>query len=313
MKFVYMGTPDFAVLPLEALINAGFEPLCVYSQPDRPKGRGMTLSQPPVKVFASSQGINVRQPERIRDTGIYDELRALEPDVIVVAAYGKILPREILDIPRLGCVNIHASLLPKYRGAAPIQWAVVNGESETGVTTMLMSEGLDEGDILLTDRTPIAQEETAGELYGRLSRMGAPLIVDTLRLIESGHALPVPQNGLEASYAPMIKKEDARIDFSREPQEILNLVRGFNPWPTAFTEIGGAALKVHRAAAGDGDSGQPYGAVVAADTARGLSIACRGGAVTLLDVQPQGKRVMTAREYLMGYRVAPGTIAGQRI
>lgn len=311
MRLVYMGTPDFAVGPLEALAEAGFEILRVYSQPDRPKGRGMTLAPPPVKVFAAARGIEVRQPEKVRDGAVCAELRALNPDVIVVAAYGKILPREMLDIPKHGCVNIHASLLPKYRGAAPIQWAIVNGENETGVTTMLMSEGLDEGDILLVDKTRIGPRETAGELYGRLSKMGSGLIVETLRRIESGRSAPFPQDGSEASYAPIIKKSDARIDFTKSPFEIVNLVRGFNPWPVAFADIGGAPLKVFSAEAEEGGAGGRPGEVLMADAARGLKIACEGGAVTLLDVQPQGKRVMTAREYLMGYPIKEGTVIGR--
>ncbi len=311
MRLVYMGTPDFAVGPLKALAEAGFEVLCAYSQPDRPKGRGLTLTPPPVKAFALSRGIDVRQPERVKNEAVYDELRAMAPDVIVVAAYGRLLPREILDIPKHGCVNIHASLLPKYRGAAPIQWSIVKGEKETGVTTMLMSEGLDEGDILLAEKTPIGPDETAGELYARLSGMGSQLIVETLRLIESGRAASVPQDGTRASFAPIIKKSDARIDFSLRAEEIVNLVRGFNPWPVAYTDFGGAMLKVYRAEEAGKDESGVCGEVLVADAARGLRVACEGGAVTLLEVQPQGKRVMTAREYLMGYPLKAGTIAGR--
>jgi len=303
-----MGTPDFAVPSLQALLDAGHEVCAVITQPDKPKGRGYTLTPPPVKELAVQRGIPVFQPSTLRGVDAAEQIRALRPDGIVVTAYGKLLPKAILDIPRFGCINVHASLLPKYRGAAPIQWSVINGDAVTGVTTMYMAEGLDTGDMLQKEQTEIGPEETAGELHDRLARIGADLLVKTLRAVEDGPAVRVPQTEEGTCYAPMLTKELSHVDWNQPAQTIHNLVRGLSPWPVASTVFQGKLLKIHRTRPTDPVSGIP-GQVAAAD---GRFIICCGDhtAIELLQVQQEGKKKMGGTDYLRGHSSADGTVLG---
>ena len=247
MNIVYMGTPDFAVKPLEKIIEGGHTVLSVFTQPDKPKGRGYAMTPPPVKECALKYGISVYQPVSMKDGEAFKILSELEPDVIVVVAYGKILPKDILELPKYGCINVHASLLPKYRGAGPIQWCVLNGEQKTGVTTMNMAEGLDTGDMLFKSETQIGENETASELHDRLSVMGAELIVKTLTAVENNTLVPQKQNDEESSYAPMLTKELCNIDWSKSAQEVHNKVRGLNSWPVAVTFANGKMVESGKA------------------------------------------------------------------
>ena len=304
MRIVFMGTPDFAVPCLEALIGAGHDVAAVFTRRDKPVGRRQVLQAPPVKALALGKGIPVYQPDTLRGAETERILRDLDPDVIVVAAYGKILPKNLLSLPRYGCVNVHASLLPKYRGAAPIQQAVLDGEAATGVTTMRMAEGLDTGDILLRESTPIGPDETSGELAARLSRIGAGLIVKTLAALRAGTVVPVPQNDAESSYAPMLTKERSPVDWTRTAREIHNQVRGLNPWPCAATGFGGKGLKIRRTRVAENAAGKP-GQVFPGGA---FLVACGGGtALELLEVQPEGGRRMSGTDFLRGHR-APGMI-----
>jgi len=291
MRIAFMGTPAFAVPCLERLIRDGHEILAVFCQPDRPKGRKMQITPPPVKQAALAHGLCVEQPEKLRNnTDVFALLRSLAPELIVVVAYGKILPQEILDIPKHGCINVHASLLPRYRGAAPIQWAVLNGESETGVTTQRMDAGIDTGDILLQAKTPISEEMTAGELHDILSELGAEVLSDTLKLLGQGKLVPHKQDDSLASYAPMLSKALSLLDFARPAHALHNQVRGLNPWPGAVMEFEGRPLKVHKARVAQQD-GSP------------LRILCGDGKhLELLTVQAEGKRTMGADEFLNGLR-----------
>ena len=301
MRIVFMGTPDFAVPSLQALLDAGHEIAAVYTQPDKPVGRRQLLTPPPVKELALRCGLPVYQPTKLRDGTEAARLRELAPDLIAVVAYGRILPKEILEIPRLGCVNVHGSLLPKYRGAAPIQWAVINGETETGITTMVMGEGLDTGDILMVQRTPIDPEETAGELFERLAPMGAACLVKTAAALEAGRIAPVKQDESRATYAPMLEKKMAALDFTRSAGELHNLIRGLNPWPVAVTDFAGKRLKVFAARVEKG-SGEP-GTVL--DAGR-FVVACGDGALRFTEVQLEGSRRMSAGEFLRGKKLFVG-------
>ena len=302
MRIVFMGTPDFAVPCLEALIRENFDVAGVFSQPDKPRGRGHKASPTPVKELALRHGIPVCQPEKLRDGQALSILRELAPELIVVVAYGRILPREILELPKHGCVNVHASLLPKLRGAAPIQWSVINGDRETGVTTMFMAEGLDAGDMILSLKTDISPDEKAGELFLRLAPLGAKALVKTIRLIQSGQAARVKQDESLATYAPMITKELANLDFTKEPEALCNLIRGLNPAPMAFTRLDGKVLKVAAAKPAPGFCGKP-GEIL--DEKR-LIIGSGSGAIELLSVRPEGKKPMTGEEFLRGKRLAAG-------
>jgi methionyl-tRNA formyltransferase len=304
VKIVFMGTPEFAVPSLLSLIEAGHRVTAVFTRRDRPVGRKQILTSPPVKAQAQGRGIPVFQPDTLRSAEAAEIIARFQPDVIVVAAYGKILPKNILNLPRFGCVNIHASLLPKYRGAAPIQQAVLDGETVTGVTTMQMAEGLDTGDILLSSRTEIGPEETSGELTVRLAGIGAKLIVRTLSGLKEGTVTPIPQNDAESSYAPMLTKERSPIDWSRPAAQIHNQVRGLSPWPGAVTVFGGKKLKVHRTRPAGTGTGVP-GQIL---PGRELKIACGGGTVLeLLEVQPEGGKRMSGPDFLRGHP-AQGTV-----
>ena len=301
MRIVFMGTPDFAVPCLKSLISAGHDVCAVFTQPDKPKGRGYALTPSAVKVTALEYQIEVFQPKTLRTAEAAEIIRRLNPDVVVVVAYGKILPKEILDIPRMGCLNVHGSLLPKYRGAAPIQWSVINGDKVTGVTTMYMAEGIDTGDILLTEQTKIGDDETSGELYDRLKLIGAELIVKTLSEIECGTVKQTPQSEENTCYAAMLTKDLSRIDWSKSADVVHNLVRGLSPWPVANTTYHNKLLKIYQAKKVDGFKGIP-GQVVVAD---GLFIVCcgTGSAVELVEVQYEGGKRMGGKDFLRGHPV----------
>lgn len=305
MRIVFMGTPEFAVPCLSRLLADGHEIAGVFAQPDRPKGRGHKLAPPPVKELALARGLPVYQPEKLRDGAALDLLRSLAPELAVVVAYGRILPKELLETPPLGCVNVHGSLLPKYRGAAPIQWSVLNGDGMGGVTTMYMAEGLDSGDMILQSATPIGEDETSGELFERLSQMGAELLSETVKLIGAGGAPRRPQNDAEATTAPMLDKAMAEIDFSQPARKVHKLICGMNPWPVAHTAVDGAPVKVYRSRVTEG-SGAP-GTVL---PGKGLTVACGQGAVELLEVQGPGGKRMNAVDYLRGHPLRRPRLGG---
>ncbi len=295
-----MGTPDFAVPSLAALLEAGHEVAAVYTQPDKPKGRGHKLQPPPVKVLAEEKGIPVLQPTTLRTPEAAETLRAFAPELIVVAAYGKILPPEILRIPPRGCINVHGSLLPKYRGAAPIQWAVLNGEKKTGVTIMQMAEGMDTGDILAVRETEIGEDETSGELFDRLMMLGADLLIETVERLSE--ITPVPQDEAEATLAPMIRKEMAQIDWTQSASKIHDLVRGMCPSPTAFCTLGEKRVKVFavRALPENGTPGE------IAELHGELAVFCGSGAVQLLEIQPENGKRMRGADYARGHALLGG-------
>lgn len=305
MRIVFMGTPEYCVPTLEKLLGAGHDICAVFCQPDKPAGRKQILTPPPTKVFADRHGIPVFQPLTLRDGTALSAIKSLAPDIIVVVAYGKILPKEILDFPKYGAINGHASILPKLRGASPIQWAIVSGERRTGVTVMRMDEGMDTGDILSVFETDILPDETAGELFSRLSVITADLIAETLTDIENGNAVAVKQNDDLATYAPIISKEMAHLDFSKTARELSCAVRGFNPWPVAYCFIEGKRLKVLSAAVCTGFSGNA-GEVIFSDGR--LIIGCADNtAIEFLTVQPESKKPMNAADMLKGRKIAVGT------
>lgn len=310
MKIVFMGTPAYAVKTLESLISAGHEVAAVFAQPDKPAGRKHVMTAPPVKLCAEAHCIPVYQPATLKDGAAEEIIKTLAPEVIVVVAYGKILPPAVLRIPKYGCINGHASLLPKYRGAAPIQWCIVSGERRTGVTTMLMDEGMDTGDILETAETEIGEEETADELFERLSVISAELMVSTLEKLTRGELTPVKQCGKEATYAPIIKKEMAFIDFKKyTADEICCAVRGYYSWPCAYFFLGGKRIKLIKAEVA-GEAAKPAGMVVASSGE--LVVACKdGSAVRLVILQPESSKPMTARQMLCGNPVPEGLIIGE--
>jgi methionyl-tRNA formyltransferase len=302
MKIVYMGTPLFAVAPLEALIDKRYNVVLAVTQPDRSAGRGEKMQSPPVKTAALSRGIPVLQPERVRGNAeFFRELEKAEPDLIVVAAYGKILPMEILKLPPMGCVNIHASLLPKYRGAAPIHHAVINGETETGVTLMHMSEGMDEGDIIASRRIEIGRKTTE-TLFAELSALGAGLLADTAPYIESGRAKRIPQDSAAATYAPMLSKADAMVNFSKSPEEIERLIRGMNSRPGAWAKYRGKTMKLFAAEAVGEKSRLPYGSILRADK-NGIAVSAGGGVILLTEIQAPGRRSMRVSEFIKGNEI----------
>jgi methionyl-tRNA formyltransferase len=310
MRALFFGTPEFAVPTLDALVSASHQILAVYTQPDRPKGRGGQLASSPVKDAAIRLRLPIFQPERIRRPENVAALAALEPEVIVVVGYGQIIPQSIIDIPRHGILNVHASLLPKYRGAAPIQWAIANGEPETGITIMRIDAGLDTGDMLLKWDTPILPDETAIELGARLAPQGASLLLEALKRIDAGTAEYTPQNNAGASHAPILKKEDGRVDWSRNARTIYNRLRGFTPWPGAYSSFRSRTLQIVRGVVNDDASEQaPPGALRAEK--RRLFVACgENTLLEFLEVQPEGKKRMSAADFLNGYSVKSGEILG---
>lgn len=296
-----MGTPDFAEHTLRAIYEAGHEIAAVYCQPDKPVGRKQVLTAPPVKEYALSKGLTVYQPQSLRTEEAYNQLKELNPELIVVVAYGKLLPENILKLPKYGCINGHASLLPKYRGASPIQWAIVCGETVTGMSTMYMDVGMDTGDILETKETVIGENETAEQLFDRLAVMGASLMLSTIDKAEKGQLCPKKQDESKATYAPIIKKEMGLIDFSKTAQEIHNLVRGFNSWPIAYCMYGGKRMKVYTTAIRENTNKEP-GTVIKADDS--LVVACKNGtSIELLLVQLEGGKPMQAKDMLKGHKI----------
>ena len=311
MILAFCGTPQFAVPTLEALVAAAHSVCLVVTQPDRPRGRGMELSASPVKQAADRLGIPVTQPATIKDNSKFrTQLETLNPDAIIVVGYGRIIPPWMIDLPRFGDLNLHASLLPKYRGAAPIQWAIANGESVTGVTTMRIDAGLDTGDILLQQEIPILPNDTAVTLAPKLATAGAKLMVETLRGLEKGQLQPTPQDHTQATLAPILKKEDGRMDFARSAHELFNRMRGFQPWPGAFTTFRAKTMQVHSAEVLRLQSGPSPGTIMV-DGAR-LLVGCGAEtALSLLEVQLDGKRRMSARDFINGYKPQSGEHLGQ--
>ena len=308
MRIVFMGTPEFAVPSLNALVEAGYEICGVFTQPDKPKNRGMKLQASPVKEYAMSAELPVFQPMKMRDGEALAVLRELKPDLIVVAAYGKILPVDILELPPLGCVNVHSSLLPKYRGAAPINWAIFNGEDETGVTIQRMAEGVDTGDILAQARTPIDINENAAQLLARLAKLGAGLLMETVRKLETGEARATPQDESRASHAPMLSKELSPMDWGKTARQLHDQVRGLYPWPSAVALLDGIRCKVIRTLLLEEETNQRPGTVLQADK-KGLRVASGDGRVLeILELQPDGKKVMAAAAFLMGHPIQTGTV-----
>ena len=310
MKIVFMGTPDFAEKSLEAVYNAGHEILAVVTNPDRPKGRGMKMVASPVKEFAVSKNLKIYQPEKVRkNVEFIEEIKKLEPDVICVVAYGKILPKEILEIPKLGCINVHGSLLPKYRGAAPIQWAVINGEKVTGVTTMYMDVGMDTGDMILKEKTEIAPDETTGELWDRLAKIGADLLVKTLEQIENKTAPIIPQ-GEDFSMAPMLDKEMSKIDWeSKTAQEIKNLVRGLNPIMGTYAYLNGKKIKIWKVDVVEAyNENVKNGTVLKSDSKDGLYIKAKDGVIKVLEIQGENAKRMNIQDFLRGNQIVVGSI-----
>jgi methionyl-tRNA formyltransferase len=308
LRIVFLGSGSFAIPSFEALVDAGHDVAALVTQPDREKGRGRELAPPPLKPVAVARGMRVLQPRRVREPEAQEALRALRPELQVVVAYGQILPKSVIEIPPLGTVNVHASLLPRLRGAAPIQWSIARGDSETGVTTMLIDEGLDTGPMLLARRLPIEPEETAGDLEPRLARLGAEVLLETVDGLAAGTLRPTPQDHSQATLAPLLKKEDGLLDWTLPATDLANRVRGFHPWPGAFTTVAGRVLKVLRAAVVEG-GGEP-GAVVGVE-GRGLVVAAGAGTrLALLEVQPESRRPMTGAAFAAGARLQPGTRLG---
>ena len=302
MRVVFMGTPDFSVPALEKIAQV-HEVVGVVTQQDRPKGRGHKMQFTPVKEKAMELNLPVYQPERVKAPEFVQVLRELNPDVIVVIAFGQIVSKEILDLPKYGCINVHASLLPKYRGAAPIQWAVINGDKESGVTTMVMAEGIDTGDMLDKTVVPLSPEETGGSLFDRLSLTGAELIVDTLDKLEKGTAVRIPQKEEEATHVGKITKDLGQIDFQKSAEEIERLVRGLNPWPSAYTKLEGKTLKIWKGEVLEGACNEAPGTILCADK-KGIQVATGDGILNILELQAEGKKRMSVRDFLNGYEIS---------
>ena len=309
MKIVYMGTPDFAVPPLAALVENGYEVTAVITQPDKPKGRGKTLMPTPVKEEALKHEIPVYQPAKVRDPEFLETLQKLEPDMIIVAAFGQIIPKVILDMPKYGCINIHASLLPKYRGAAPIQQAVIDGEKESGVTIMKMGTGLDTGDMISQAVVKLREDETGGSLFDRLAETGAELLVGTIPSIENGTAVYTKQpEESPTPYAAMITKQMGLLDFSKSAVVLERLVRGMNPWPSAYTFLNNKTLKVWKCSVESGSCGKDVPGTITDVDKKGIHVACGEGTLILEEVQLEGKKRMETDAFLRGYHVTAGTV-----
>ncbi len=302
MRIVFMGTPEFAVPSLKRLVADGHEIAAVYTNPDKPKNRGMKMTPSPVKVAALEAGIPVIQPRSLREEGVLEELTALAPELIVVAAYGKLLPKAVLELPEYGCINVHSSLLPKYRGAAPINWAMINGEKETGVTIMYMAEGLDTGDIIAQTVTPIQPEENAEELYSRLAELGGALLSDTVVSIANGTARRTPQDDSLHTYAPMLSRELSPIDWNRSAQAIHDQIRGLVPWPATTFELEGKTFKAYASTLA-GSTEKAPGTLLGSDK-QGILFACGDGkALRLTELQAPGKKRMKAADFLRGHKI----------
>jgi len=308
-----MGTPEFAVESLNQIVQAGHNVVGVITQPDRPKGRGKKLAPPPVKEKAIELDLQVYQPEKVREANFIDVLKAVNPEVIIVVAFGQIIPKTILELPSFGCINVHASLLPKYRGAAPIHWAVINGETETGITTMFMDEGLDTGDMLLKERVPIEPNTTTGELHDQLAVLGGQVLVKTLAKLEKGELFPQPQNHELASYAPLLKKEHEKISWEQSAQNIHNLVRGMNPWPGAYTFYKESRLKIRQTYLKENKylTGGKVGEIIAIDD-DGLWVQTSDKPILVSRLQPAGKNKMSAKDFINGYDVTVRQFLGEK-
>lgn len=304
MNIIFMGTPEFAVPTLKALIESNHNVVGVFTQPDKAVGRKQIMTPPPVKVCAEENGIPVFQPNSLKNPEAEELIKSLAPELMVVVAYGKILPLDILNIPKYGCINGHASILPRHRGASPIQWALVCGDKTTGVTTQLMGEGIDTGDILLTEETAILEDETAGQLHDRLSVVTASLMIKTIEGVEKGTITPIKQDDSLANYAPIINKEMGYLKFDKTAEEICNLIRGFNPWPAAYFMLEGKRVKVFAAKVSDSTNKAPATVVKSSGE---LVIACADGtAISLIEIQPEGSKRMSAKDYLVGHKINEG-------
>lgn len=305
-KIIFMGTPEFSLPSLAGLIEEGYPIVGVVTQPDRPKGRGKALAPTPVKTLAQEKGLPVYQPERVRNAEFLEIFHALAPEMVVLVAFGQILPKEIIESPKFGCINVHPSLLPKYRGAAPMNWTLINGETRTGVTIMLMNEGVDSGDILLQEETAIMPDETFDSLHDRLARLGADMLIKTIEMMLAGTVHPSAQNNFQATFAPRLKKEDASIDWNRDATAVVNRIRGLSSQPGAYTVLDGKKFKILKASAeetGAGNAGQ-----VGELTQKGLPVAAKTGVVYVHEVQLEGKKRMSVSEFLRGCRIVPGTV-----
>ena len=316
MNVVYMGTPDFAVNTLEAIVNAGHKVMMVVTQPDKAKGRGKKVLYTPVKEKALEYGLTVSQPIKVSEESFVAQLREMNPDVIVVVAFGQILPESILNIPKYGCINVHASLLPAYRGAAPIQWAVIDGLSESGVTTMYMEKGLDTGDIIMQSRFALAEDETGGSLFDKLAVEGADLLLKTLVQLENGTATRTKQDDSKSSYAKMLSKDMGKLDFSQSATVLERLIRGLNPWPSAYTRLDDKSLKVYEAnvlsddeVATFGSLEQAPGTIIAVDK-KSFTVRCKEGALRIMNLQLEGKKRMDTAAFLLGYKIEIGKVLG---
>lgn len=309
MKVIFMGTPDFSTGVLESIIEAGHEVTAVVTQPDKPKGRGHEMQFTPVKETALKYGLTVLQPKRVKAPEVIEELEKIPADIIVVVAFGQIIPKSILEMKKFGCINVHASLLPAYRGAAPIQWAVVDGLKETGVTIMQMDEGLDTGDMLTKVVVPLDEKETGGSLFDKLSIAGAKLCVETMELIENGEVTPEKQGETTTEYAKMITKDLGRIDFSKSAIEIERLIRGFNPWPSAYTKLGGKTLKIWAADVLEEEYEGAAGEIIKVSKNE-IYVKTGKGTLSLKEIQLEGKKRMTADAFLRGYQLENGMLLG---
>jgi len=309
MRIVFMGTPDFAVPSLKALLRSDHRVVGVVTQPDRPKGRGQEFVVSPIKQLAVQHNIPILQPLKMKDPAFLEALSAWKPDLIVVAAFGRILPKIILDLPPRNCVNVHASLLPKYRGAGPIQWAIINGERETGITTMLMDEGMDTGAILLQERMPIAPDDTAGTLSAKLAEVGGKLLIETIARLEKGALVPQPQEHAQATMAPLLKKEDGLLDWTLTAEQLANRVRGLSPWPGAYTFAKGDRWTIWRTSA-SGQSASAAPGTIHGTTKDAMLVATGKGLLAVTELQPANSRRMTAAQYLAGHPLAPGLVLG---
>ena len=317
MKAIFMGTPEIAAIILKSVLESKHEIVAVVTQPDKPKGRSQgKLAFPPVKELALEHNIPVFQPQKVREEAFLEEIKKLNPDIILVAAYGKLLPKALLELPRFGCINVHASLLPKYRGASPIQWAVLNGEAKSGVTIMYMTEALDAGDIILTEEVELSKEETAGSLHDKLAQIGGPLLLSAMEAIETGKATRIPQNEEEATHVTMLDKAMGNLDFSKSAVELERFVRGLNPWPTAYTKLCGKILKIWKAEVtselmlSKEQRQQEFGTIVTVEK-DAFGILTGEGILVVKELQLEGKKRMTVEEFLRGFSLGLGTLLGR--
>ncbi|HOP99258.1 MAG TPA: methionyl-tRNA formyltransferase [Acetivibrio clariflavus] len=310
MKIVFMGTPEFAIPSLDMLLKEGYDVAAVVTQPDKPKGRGNKMSPPPVKEYAMEHGIEVLQPEKVKTEEFVEKIKAINPDLLVTAAYGKILPKSVLDIPKHGCINVHGSLLPKYRGAAPIQWSIINGEKVTGITTMYTDVGMDTGDMLVKAEIEITEDMTAGELHDKLSVLGAEVLKETLKRLENGTLERIPQNDEEATYAPMMTKETGCIDWSKSSREIHNLVRGTNPWPGAYTFYNDKKMKIWMTSVISDEEHDSKAGTILKVSKDGIVVACGLGKLNIKEIQFENARKMSVEEYICGHKIDEGELLG---